>query len=205
MSINCFCAFLWHNLRARSSWNCCRFWWSWFVLQFRTNLFEIAPLQNSFRSGPQENWQLENWRFSLLWKLCFFLPVSTRCSAMSSSIGWRANFWTKSSTGLTELLELQVVAWARHTEVSWFLRFNVLVKPDLFCSFCEKLLAEQALWESPNFCHPENQARLEAFFHLFHSVRSIKKSLAVWSNLSAPHDLYVEMSWKGPDSGPTVL
>ena len=23
-------------------------------------------------------------------------------------------------------------------------RFNVLVKPDLFCSFCEKLLAEQA-------------------------------------------------------------
>ena len=24
------------------------------------------------------------------------------------------------------------------------LRFNVLVKPDLFCSFCEKLLAEQA-------------------------------------------------------------
>ena len=28
------------------------------------------------------------------------------------------------------------------------LRFNVLVKPDLFCSFCEKLLAEQAACKS---------------------------------------------------------
>ena len=28
------------------------------------------------------------------------------------------------------------------------LRFNVLVKPDLFCSFCEKLLAEQAVCKS---------------------------------------------------------
>ena len=75
---------------------------------------------------------------------------------MSSSIGWRANFWMKSSTGLELLGESyrlkhagQGILILKSYDLLCFshlhLRFNVLVKPDLFCSFCEKLLAEQAL------------------------------------------------------------
>jgi len=79
---------------------------------------------------------------------------------MSSSIEWKANFLTKSSARLKSV-------WALTREPAWkpwgyqgqkttatggiisyishvWPRFNVLVKPDLFCSFCEKLLAEQA-------------------------------------------------------------